>query len=158
MIEPVNPDARLVELNLDLPEPEAFPGRLNLVPFVVVDKMAFLSGLGPITPGGPMRGALGDDLTVEEGYEVARYIAMRALGRIRDHFGTLDAVDRWVKVLGFIRSAGAFDQQPAVLNGFTDLIVDVYGSERGRSARSAIGTSHLPLGIPVEVEAIVTLR
>ena len=72
-------------------------------------------------------------------------------------FGSLDAVDRWVKVTGFVRSAPGFRMQPAVLNGFSEQIIDVYGVERGRCARSAIGVSELPMNIPVEVEAIVLL-
>ena len=77
------------------------------------------------------------------------------LRRIVDAFGSLDAVARWVKVLGFVRSAPGFGDQPAVVNGFSDLVIDVYGPERGRCARSAIGVSELPMNIPVEVEAIV---
>jgi enamine deaminase RidA (YjgF/YER057c/UK114 family) len=84
--------------------------------------------------------------------------ALLALRRIKDALGSLDAVERWVKVLGFIRSAPGFGQQPLVLNGFTEQIVAIYGPERGRCARSAIGTNELPMNIPIEVEAIVALR
>ena len=74
-----------------------------------------------------------------------------------DGFGTLEVVERWVKVLGFVRSAPGFGMQPAVLNGFSDLVIEVFGTERGRCARSAIGVAELPLNIPVEVEAILAL-
>ena len=103
-------------------------------------------------------GRVGAELSVEEGYAAARETALLALRRIVDAFGALDAVDRWVKVLGFVRSAPGFGQQPQVLNGFSDLVIEVYGEERGRCARSAIGTSELPANIPIEVEAVVALR
>src|SRR5207248_736975 len=88
----------------------------------------------------------------------ARETGLLALRRILDELGSLDAVERWVKVLGFVRSAPGFGDQPAVVNGFTELVVEVYGEERGFCARSAIGVAELPAGIPVEVEAIVALR
>lgn len=97
-------------------------------------------------------------MSVEEGYAAARATALLALRRIVDEFGALDRVRRWVKVLGFVRSADGFGDQPSVLNGFTDLVVEVYGEERGLAARSAIGVRELPTGIPVEVEAIVALQ
>jgi enamine deaminase RidA (YjgF/YER057c/UK114 family) len=87
-----------------------------------------------------------------------RTTALLALRRIVDEYGELDRVTRWVKVLGFVRSARGFGDQPAVVNGFTDLVVDVYGRERGLCARSAIGVAELPAGIPVEVEAVLALR
>lgn len=116
--------------------------------------MAYLSGIGPVGT----TGRAGAELSVEEGYAAARETALLALRRIVDAFGALDAVDRWVKVLGFVRSAPGFGQQPQVLNGFPDLVIEVYGEARGRCARSAIGTSELPASIPVEVEAVVALR
>jgi enamine deaminase RidA (YjgF/YER057c/UK114 family) len=96
-------------------------------------------------------------MTVEDGYAAARTTALLALRRILDELGSLDAVDRWVKVLGLVRSAPGFGDQPAVVNGFSDLVVEVYGEERGLCARSAIGVNELPAGIPVEVEATVAL-
>ena len=80
------------------------------------------------------------------------------LRALHDELGALDAVERWVKVLGFVRSAPGFSDQPAVLNGFTELVVAVYGEERGLCARSAIGVAELPAGIAVEVEAVVAVR
>ncbi len=87
-----------------------------------------------------------------------RSLRIACTAPIVDALGELDRVASWVKVLGFIRSAPGFGDQPSVLNGFSDLVVEVYGEERGLSARSAIGTGELPLGIPIEVEAIVALR
>jgi enamine deaminase RidA (YjgF/YER057c/UK114 family) len=121
---------------------------------IVHGGLGLLSGIGPIG----MTGVVGGDLSVDDGREAARVTALLALRRIKDALGSLEAVERWVKVLGFIRSAPGFGQQPLVLNGFTEQIVEIYGPERGRCARSALGTSELPMNIPVEVEAIVALR
>src|SRR5204862_2651478 len=107
---------------------------------------------------GARRELVGADLSVEEGQAAARETALLALRRILDELGSLDAVERWVKVLGLVRSAPGFGDQPAVVNGFTELVVAVYGEERGLCARSAIGVSELPAGIPVEVAAPVALR
>ncbi len=120
----------------------------------VFGSIAYLSGIGPVGTAG----VVGGNLDVEAGYAAAQATALLAFRRIVDAFGTLDAVARWVKVLGFVRSAPGFGQQPAVINGFSDLVIRVYGPERGRCARSAIGVSELPMNIPVEVEAILELR
>jgi enamine deaminase RidA (YjgF/YER057c/UK114 family) len=152
----MNADERLAELGLSLPMIPALPGQTQpmLESVVVHGDLAYLSGIGPIG----ITGIVGGDCSVDEAFAAARVTALLMLRRIHDAFGSLDVVDHWVKVLGFIRSAPGFAQQPAVLNGFTALIIDIYGIERGRCARSAIGTSELPANIPVEVEAIVALR
>ena len=147
-------DARLAELGLEVPEFPALPFKPKLVPVLVHDGLAYLSGIGPIG----LAGVVGADLSVEEGYAAARTTGLLALRRILDELGSLDAVARWVKVLGFVRSAPGFGDQPAVVNGFTDLVVEVYGEELGLCARSAIGVAELPAGIPVEVEAVLALR
>lgn len=149
----MNPDARLKELGLELPEFPPLPFTPRLVPVLEHRGLAYLSGVGPIG----RTGIVGSQLSVEEGYEAARATALLALRRIVDQFAELDRIARWVRVLGFVRSAPGFGDQPSVLNGFTDLIVEVYGSERGVCARSAIGVSELPAGIPVEVEAVLAL-
>jgi enamine deaminase RidA (YjgF/YER057c/UK114 family) len=148
------PDERVAELGLELPEFPALPFTPRLRPVLAHAGLAYLSGIGPIG----VEGRLGETMTVDEGYAAARQTALLALRRIMDEWGTLDRVERWVKVLGFVRSADGFGEQPAVVNGFTDLIVDVYGEQRGLAARSAIGVSELPAGIPVEVEAIVAVE
>jgi enamine deaminase RidA (YjgF/YER057c/UK114 family) len=150
----VTPDERLRELGLELPVFPELPFVPRLVPVLEHGGLAYLSGLGPIG----VAGVVGDDMSVEEGYDAARTTGLLALRRLVDAFGELDRVERWVKVLGFVRSAPGFVEQPAVVNGFTDLVIEVYGPERGLAARSAIGVSGLPAGIPVEVEAIVSLR
>ena len=123
-------------------------------PVTVHGGLAHVSGTGPVGTAG----IVGGDMTVEEGYEAARITALLVMRRIRDTLGSLDAVERWVRVTGFVRSAPGFAMQPAVLNGFTEQVIAVYGPERGRCARSALGTSELPMNIPVEVEATVALR
>jgi len=148
-------DQRLADLGLSLPAIPPFPPGQQppLEPLVVHGGLAYLSGIGPLGT----TGVVGGDLDVEAGYRAARDTALLALRRVVDAFGTLDAVDRWVKVLAFVRSAPGFGMQPAVVNGFSDLVIDVYGAERGRCARSAVGVVELPMNIPVEVEAIVAL-
>jgi enamine deaminase RidA (YjgF/YER057c/UK114 family) len=148
------PDERVAELGLELPEFPALPFVPRLRPVLAHDGLAYLSGIGPVG----IEGRLGETMGVEQGYQAARETALLALRRIVDEWGTLDRVHRWVKVLGFVRSADGFADQPSVMNGFTDLVVDVYGEERGLAARSAIGVRELPSGIPVEVEAIVAIQ
>ena len=150
----MNADARLRELGIELPEFPQLPFTPRLVPLLEHNGLGYLSGLGPIG----LAGVVGADLDVEAGYAAARTTGLLALRRIADALGELERVERWVKVLGFVRSAPGFVDQPAVVNGFTDLVTSVYGEERGLSARSAIGVAELPAGIPVEVEAIVALR
>lgn len=145
------PDDRLRELGIELPEIPALPFRPMLAPVLVHAGLGYLSGIGPVG----VEGRVGDTMTVEEGYDAARQTALLALRRIVDALGSLDRVERWVKVLVFVRSAPGFGDQPTVANGFSDLVLDVYGEERGLPARSAIGVGDLPAGIPVEVEAVV---
>jgi enamine deaminase RidA (YjgF/YER057c/UK114 family) len=150
----VTADDRLAELGLELPEIPPLPFAPRLRPVLVHDGLAYLSGIGPVG----LEGVVGADLTVAEGYAAARATALLALRRIVDELGALERVERWVKVLGLVRSAPGFGEQPAVINGFSELVVEVYGEERGLCARSAIGVAELPAGIPVEVEAIVAVR
>jgi enamine deaminase RidA (YjgF/YER057c/UK114 family) len=147
-------DDRLAELGIELPEIPELPFAPRLVPVLEHGGLGFLSGIGPVG----VAGVVGGDLSVESGYEAARATALLMLRRIVDELGELEAVERWVRVLGFVRSAPGFGDQPSVLNGFTELVIEVFGPERGLCARSAIGVSELPAGIPVEVEAIVALR
>lgn len=146
-------DDRLADLGIELPEIPDLPFAPRLVPVLEHGGLAYLSGIGPVG----VAGTAGGDLTVEAAYDAARLTGLLALRRIVDELGELDAVARWVKVLGFVRSAPGFRDQPSVLNGFTELVVEVYGPERGLCARTAIGVSELPAGIPVEVEAVLAL-
>ncbi len=146
-------DERLAELGIELPEIPPLPFTPKLRPVLVHGDLAYLSGIGPVG----LEGRVGDTLSVEQGYDAARLTALLALRRLVEELGALERVSRWVRVLGFVRSAPGFGDQPSVLNGFTDALVEIYGRERGLCARSAIGVSELPTGIPVEVEAVVAV-
>jgi len=122
--------------------------------------LLYTSGHGPESEidGTPLwTGKLGKDLTVDEGYQAARECGIILLGHLKHYLGDLERVDAIVKVLGLVASADDFYQQPQVMNGFSELMVEVFG-ERGRHARSAMGTNVLPKNIPVEVEMIVRIR
>ena len=147
-------EARLKELNITLPTP-ATP-MANYVGAVRVGQLLFVAGHGPIRRDGKMTtGKLGRDLTTEQGYQVAREVGVNLLATVRAHLGSLDRVKRIVKVLGMVRSAEGFGDQPKVINGFSDLMVEVFGEAIGKHARSAVGMAELPVGIPVEIEMIV---
>jgi len=126
---------------------------------VLKDDMLYLSAHLPVDlDGKPVYvGKVGGELTQEEGYQAARLCGMNMIATIKDYIGELDRVDYFVKILGLVNSAGDFCSQPAVINGFSDLMVEVFG-RRGRHARSAMGAYSLPMGVPVSVEAIVRIR
>jgi enamine deaminase RidA (YjgF/YER057c/UK114 family) len=147
-------EAKLKELGITLPAPAKPMG--TYVPGVRVGNLLFLSGHGPIrVEGNPSaRGKVGRDLTTEEAYKVAREVGVNLLGSARNILGSLDRVKRVVKVLGMVNSAEGFGDQPKVINGFSDLMIEVFG-DNGRHARSAVGMAELPSGIPVEIEVIL---
>ena len=148
-----DPEARLAELGIVLPEPPTPVA--NYVNGVQTGNLIFLAGKGPLRPDGvEVRGKLGADLTIEEGYEAARVTAINQLAVLKSMLGDLSRVVRVVKVLGMVNSHPDFVDQPAVLNGFSDLIVEVFG-ERGRHARAAVGMASLPRGQAVEIELVV---
>lgn len=148
-------EARLEELGVELPD-EAPPPIANYVPSVRVGNLIFLSGLGPASreDGTTPSGKVGRDLTQEEGYEAARLTGINILARMRGEAGSLDNVKRVVKLLGMVNCDPEFNQQPAVINGCSDLFVEVFG-DAGRHARSAVGMASLPNDIPVEIEVII---
>lgn len=150
-----NPDLRIIELGLKLPPAPKPVGVYK--PLLVVDKFLYVSGQGPIkTDGTLMTGRLGADLDTEEGKLAARQVGLTMLSTIKTHFGDLKRIKRLVKVLGMVNSAPGFDKQPAVINGFSELMAEVFGPENGIGVRSAVGMI-LPSNIPVEVEAIFEL-
>ena len=136
------------------------PQGKGLVPAVQHGDLLFVSGHGPSANDGTLlyRGRVGAEVSPEEAYQAARATGIQLLRSIRDHLGDLDRVERIVKVLGFVNSAPDFHDQPAVMHGFSDLMVEVFGAQRGQHARSAIGTSNLPNNQPVEIELIVAIR
>lgn len=146
---------RLKELGIELEAGK--PPMGAYVPSVRTGKLVFMSGLGPGTSEGrEWTGKVGSDLTVEEGAQAARAVGIAMLARINSEVGGLDNVARIVKVLGFVASGPGFGAQPTVMNGFSDLMADIFG-DAGRHARSAIGVSELPNNIPVEVELVLEL-
>jgi enamine deaminase RidA (YjgF/YER057c/UK114 family) len=150
---------RLHELGLELPERTApLPGaRPNIRPARRAGKLLYLSGNGPFRGKEmPYLGKVGSDLTVEQGYEAAKLTALNLLLVIQQELGDLDHVT-WIKSLGMVNSAPGFTQQPAVINGFSDLIVQLYGEERGLHGRSAVGMAELPANLPVEIESILEI-
>jgi enamine deaminase RidA (YjgF/YER057c/UK114 family) len=150
-------EARIKELGLTLPQPPKPLG--NYVPGVRVGNLLFLSGHGPVRVDGvpTARGKVGRDLSLEDGYKVAREVGINLLSSAKTLLGSLDKVKRVVKVLGMVNSAEGFGDQPKVINGFSDLMVEVFG-ENGRHARSAVGMAELPMGIPVEIEMILEVE
>jgi enamine deaminase RidA (YjgF/YER057c/UK114 family) len=149
-------EARLAALGIVLPPPPRAMG--NYVPWRIGGGLLFLSGVGPRQPDGSfMAGVVGRDLSVAQGYEAARLCAVNLLANMKGALGSLDRVDTILKVLGMVRAAPDFGEHPEVINGCTDLFVEVFG-ENGRPARSAVGMGSLPRGIPVEIEAVVLIR
>ena len=144
---------KLKQMGLSLPEPPP-PGG-NYIPAVRTGNLVFLSGVTPRRPDGtPFAGKLGKDLTVEEGYQAAQICALNLLANLKKAIGDLDKVTHVVKLLGMVNSDPDFTQPPAVVNGCSDLLVEVFG-DKGRHARSAVGLATLPGGVAVEIEMIV---
>ena len=149
-------EQRLTDLGITLPDLPAPVG--NFTPATVHDGLAYFSGQGPLMEDGCLaKGKLGSEVTVEQGYERARRTGMVLLAAMKRTLGSLDRVERIVKIYGMVNASPDFDAHPAVINGCSDLMVEVFG-EAGRHARSAVGMGSLPGDISVEIEAIVALR
>ncbi len=150
-------EEKLSELGIELKEPKPYSG-VPIEHYALVDKMLYLSGKGPITAEGErITGKLGVDMTIAEGKEAARRIAISQLEVIKSVTGDLNKVKRVVKVLGMVNSAPDFVDQPKVINGFSELMIEAFG-DRGRHARSAVGMAALPSNIACEIEAIIELQ
>ncbi|HEY7781620.1 MAG TPA: RidA family protein [Ktedonobacterales bacterium] len=154
-------EAKLREMGLTLP---AKPADLGMpLPFSWVrvrGNRAYASGHGALNPDGSLAGPLGKvgaEVTVEQAYESARQTALAMLSSLQQALGDLDRVTAWLAVRGMVNTAPGFTKTPAVINGFSDLILELYGPEAGQHARSAVGMAELPLGIPVEIEAEVEI-
>ena len=157
-----NIENKLLSLGLMLPPPVKPPaGVLLQFEFVrIIGDRAYISGHGPQNIDGSIAapfGKVGRDLTVEQGCAAARLTALSILGSLKRALGDLDRVAHWCRVFGMVNSAAGFNLQPAVINGFSDLILELYGPEAGGHARSAVGMAELPFNIPVEIEAEVQL-
>jgi enamine deaminase RidA (YjgF/YER057c/UK114 family) len=156
-------EERLTDLGYTLPEPLKLPPGVTLpFPWVrVIGSRAIISGHGPTNPDGSLAlplGKVGSEVTEEQAYIAARLTGLAILASLKRELGTLERIACWSRVLGMVNSAPGFNRQPAVINGFTDLIVSVFGPERGAHARSAVGLAELPFRIPVEIEGEVELR
>jgi enamine deaminase RidA (YjgF/YER057c/UK114 family) len=155
-------ESRLNALGLVLPPAFAPPPGIVL-PFVnvrLIGDRAFIAGHGPQSPEGLLAkplGKVGRDLTIEQGYAAAKLTALSMLGSLKRALGELDRISNWVRIFGMVNSAPGFVQQPAVINGFSELILDLWGREAGAHARSAVGMAELPFGMPVEIEGEVRL-
>jgi enamine deaminase RidA (YjgF/YER057c/UK114 family) len=149
-------EAKLKELQLELP-PAPKPGGVYK-PLVIIGNLAYLSGHCPLqTDGSMLTGRVGEDLDLQAGYDAARQTGLAILATLRENLGSLDRVKRVIKTLGLVNCTADFKEQPAVINGFSELMGQIFGEENGIGARSAVGTNSLPGNIPVEVEVIVEL-
>jgi len=148
-----SPEARIKTLGIVLPPaPKAVA---NYVPAVRTGNLVFLAGQGPLADGKPtITGKVGAEVSEEDAYKAARATILNSLSALRAEIGSLDKVKRIVKLTGWVNSAPGFTRQPWVINGASDLLVEIFG-EAGRHARSAVGANELPLNIPVEIEMIV---
>jgi enamine deaminase RidA (YjgF/YER057c/UK114 family) len=149
-------DSKLTELNLELPEAPKPAGVYR--PVVIVDNMLYVSGHGPVLPDGSMiTGKVGADLTEEQGHQAARQVGLAILATLKSELGSLDRIKRVIKALGMVNATPEFGAHPQVINGFSQLMVDVFG-DNGRAARSAVGMGSLPGNIAVEIEVILKLK
>tara|TARA_B100000749_G_C18252691_1_gene393031 strand:- start:102 stop:566 length:465 start_codon:yes stop_codon:yes gene_type:complete len=150
-------EQKLKELHMQLPTPTKPVG--VYLPFVKSGNLIFLSGHGPATIDGEKQyqGKLGESLTVEEGYDAARLVGLNLLATLKTAISNLDRVNQIVKVLGMVNSTPDFNQHPKVINGFSELMTNLY-DDKGKHARSAVGLVNLPFDIPVEIEMIVEIN
>ena len=156
-------EARLKALGLQLPAPVRLPPGVALgFPWVRVHgDRAFISGHGALAPDGSIAeplGKVGRDLTLEQGYHAARLTALAMLASLKAELGDLDRILAWLRVFGMVNSGEGFNRFPLVINGFTDLVVKIFGRERGSHSRCAVGMAGLPFDMPVEIEAEVAIR
>ena len=158
----MTPDEKIVALNLVLPEPLKLPPNVNL-PFSwirVRGNRAFVSGHIALNADGSISeivGKVGAEVSIEHGYQAARLTGLAMLSSLKRELGSLDRITAWLRVFGMINVAPGFVQTPQVINGFSDLIIDVFGEECGDHCRSAVGLAELPFGTPVEIEAEVEI-
>jgi enamine deaminase RidA (YjgF/YER057c/UK114 family) len=155
-------EKKLAELGLTLPEPIRLPPGVTLpFPWVRVHgDRAFVSGHAPLNPDGSIAGPfgkVGDEVTQEQAHQAAAVTALAVLASLRRTLGDLDRVTAWLRVFGMVNAAPGFAGSPAVINGFSDLVIKLWGPEAGSHARSAVGLAELPFHIPVEIEAEVAI-
>ncbi len=154
---------KLQALGYTLPEPLLTPNNAKLpFPWVkLIENRAIISGHLPLKPDGSLwqpLGKVGKELTIEQGYEAAKQVGLAMLGSLKRELGDLNRITQWVRIFGMVNSAAGFDKQPAVINGFTDLILAIFGPDIGFHARSAVGLYELPFQVPVEIEGEVLFK
>jgi enamine deaminase RidA (YjgF/YER057c/UK114 family) len=155
-------EERLSKMGLVLPAPTKPPPGVNL-PFQfvrIIGRRALISGHAPLNPDGSFAeplGKVGREVTLEQGYRAARLTALAILGSLKRRLGDLDRIAAWARIFGMVNSAPGFNNQPSVINGFSDLILELYGQDAGAHSRSAVGLAELPFNIPVEIEGEVEL-
>ncbi len=149
-------EQKLEQLGLTLPTPLTPPGNFELIK--VHGGLAYIAGHGPFDGAKPLvQGRVGDDLTVDEAYDAARLTALSILASLRRELGDLDRVTQWIRAVGYVHCAPGFGQNATVVNGFSDLVVELWG-DAGRHARSAPGQGPSPMNIPIIVDAIVAIE
>jgi enamine deaminase RidA (YjgF/YER057c/UK114 family) len=154
---PSKPETRIQELHLTLPPVPKPVAKYKTA--VLAGNMLYVSGHGPLKEDGKMiLGRVGKDMDVEQGKLAARQVGLAILSTVRNTLGTLDKVKRLVKTLGLVQCTDDFQQQPQVINGFSELMAEVFGEDAGVGARSAVGTNALPTGIAVEIECIFEVQ
>ena len=155
-------EEQLQQMGLSLPPPIKVPAGVKL-PFSFVrvdDGLAYVSGHGPQNADGSIAGPLGKvgaELSIEQGYDAAKLVALSMLGSLQRELGDMDRIRAWLRLHGMVNCPPDFAQHPAVINGCSDLILALYGPDRGAHARSAVGMSSLPFNMPVEIEALVAI-
>lgn len=155
-------DDRLRALGWVLPSPFRAPAGVAL-PFQfvrIVGTRALIAGHGPQAPDGSLArplGKVGSELSLEQGYQAARLTALSILGSLQRTLGSLDRISAWTRIFGMVNSAAGFNQQPGVINGFSELILELFGPQIGAHSRSAVGMAELPFDVPVEIEGEVEL-
>jgi len=158
----MNPDQKVEELNLILPGTLELPPDTRL-PFSWVrvrGNRAFISRHCALNADGSLYGLIGKvgaDLSIEQGYQAARHTALAMLGSLKRELGTMDRITAWLRVFGMVNVAPGFEQTPSVINGFSGLIIEIFGEERGDHTRSAVGLAELPFNVPVKIEAEVEI-
>lgn len=154
---PSKPEVRIQELHLTLPNPPKPVAKYK--PAVLAGNMLYVSGHGPLKVDGKMiAGRVGADMTLEQGKDAARVVGLAILATVRNTIGSLDKIKRLVKTLGMVNSTADFKDHPQVINGFSELMAEIFGEDAGVGARSAVGMGSLPGNIPVEIECIFEVQ
>jgi enamine deaminase RidA (YjgF/YER057c/UK114 family) len=158
MTMPSTPEKRIQELHITLPTPAKPVAKYKTA--VLAGNILYVSGHGPakITDKTPMAGKVGGDLTTEQGKECARAVGINILATVKAAIGSLDKVKRLIKTLGMVNGTPDYKEQPTVINGFSELMAEVFGEDNGVGARSAVGMGSLPSNIPVEIECIFEVQ